>query len=230
MNNILDLNVLVNNSLKKISEGGKVQEIIDKRLENTVESIINDLLNDWSDFGKALKEEVKKKLVINLGELDIATYNTLVLNAVKEKLDKVITIQGVEKIKESMDKMLADVKPEYRLSEIIEELRESEKGSHDYGDRMTLIIEASDRKYINIYLDDDEEENQYRCKYMIRLKEDGIVWNIKSDDRDFSKNNELGALFGIEELLFKIYATGAKIVLDEGEDSDDYNLDYYDED
>jgi hypothetical protein len=229
MNNILDLNVLVNNSLKKISEGGKVQEIIDKRLENTVESIINDLLNDWSDFGKALKEEVKKKLVINLGELDIATYNTLVLNAVKEKLDKVITIQGVEKIKESMDKMLADVKPEYRLSEIIEEFKEEKRYLHEYGDQMTLIIEHSDRGYMNIYLDDDEEKGQYSCDFMIRLKE-GVVWNIKSSRRDFRKNNEIGALFGIEELLFKIYSTGARVIFDEGEDSDDYDLDYYDED
>jgi hypothetical protein len=230
MNNVLDLNVLVNNSLKKISEGGKVQEIIDKRVEKTIESIIDDLINDWSDFGKTLKEEVKKKLVINLNELDIATYNTLVLNAVKEKLDKVITIQGVEKIKEGMDKMLSDVKQEYKLSEIIEELRESERGSHDHGDQMTLIIEHRSAGYIYIYLDDDEGQEQHECDYLIRLKYDGVVWNIQTSGRDFSKNNELGALFGLEELLFKIYATGAKIVLDEGEDADDYDLDYYDED
>lgn len=230
---MIDLNKIINESLAKIEAEGYVQVVVEKRIKETIESVVTDCLRSYSDFGKNLKKEVESKLNINLKELDFSGYNLLVLNAVKEKLDQVIHLQGIEKVKDAMDKMLADVKPEYTLSEIIESLRTYEKySSHDYEDRMTLFIVHSDTSddYIDIYLDSDKKDRKFSCDYQIRTKDGGIVWNVNIGGRELNKNNEFGALFGPAELLFKIYATGAKIILDQGEDEDDYNLSYHKED
>jgi hypothetical protein len=40
----------------------------------------------------------------------------------------------------------------------------------------------------------------------------------------------MGGLYGLEALLFKIYASGAKIILDNGDDSEDYEVNYRQED
>jgi hypothetical protein len=228
-NEILDLNKIVSDSMKSIKANGYVEKVVTEKLQSCIKNVIDDVFSNYSDFGKSLKKEVEAKISVNLGQLDIAGYNVYVLNAVKEKLDEIIHIQGIEKIKNAMDKMLADIKPEYTLSEIIEALREAEGDSKDYGDRMSLFIEPSQYNTTRIYLDDDSVREKYACKYHIAIHTDTKdIWNVKADDRDFSKNNELGALFGVEELLFKIYATGAKLIIDR--DEDDYDLMYKDED
>jgi len=225
---LIDLNKAINDSLAKIESENYVQEVVEKKIKKTLESIINDCLSAYGNFGKNLKAEIEANLNINLKELDIPGYNLLVLNAVKEKLNQVITVQGIEKINEAMDKMLADVKPEYTLSEVIEALREHEKSCKDSGDRMTLFIEesSSSKGYVDVYLDDDKQNHKYSCDYQIRIDPNGTVWNVKMDGRELDKNKEFGVLFGVEELLFKIYATGAKLIIDK-DDVDDYDLDYY---
>ena len=34
----------------------------------------------------------------------------------------------------------------------------------------------------------------------------------------------MGGLYGLDKLLFKIYASGSKIILDQGLDVDDYDI------
>jgi len=224
---MIDLNKAINDSLAKIESENYVQEVVDKKIKKTIESIIDDLLSAYGNFGKNLKTEIESNLNINLKELDIPGYNLLVLNAVKEKLNQVTTVQGIEKINEAMDKMLVSVKPEYMLSEVVEALRDHEKGYRCSSDRMTLFIEesSSSKGYVDIYLDSDKKNSKYSCDYQIRIDPNGKVWNAKMDGRDFDKNKEFGALFGVGELLFKIYATGAKLTVDQ--DIDDYNLSYH---
>jgi len=228
---MIDLNKIINDSLAKIEAEGYVQEIVEKRIKETLNGVVRDCLETYSDFGKNLKEEVKASLNINLKELDIPQYNALVLNAVKEKLSQVVTVQGIEKINEAMDKMLADVKPEYTLSEIIEVMKGHEQDSKDYSDSMTLFIENGNLDgYSEIYLDADQQDRKYSCSHHIRLDKNGTAWHVKLNNRELDKNKLFGALFGVDELLFKIYATGAKVVLDQGEDADYYDLSYHDED
>lgn len=223
---MIDLNKIINDSLTKIEAEGYVQQVVESKVKETLKSVINDCLNSWSDFGKNLKEEIKANLKINLNQLDIAEYNVLVLNAVKEKLDEVVTVQGIEKIKEGMDKMLTNIKPEYTLSEIIEAIKDEERDYRNSEDSITLFIEES-YSIIRIYLNDQEESHKHNCKYNIWIHEkDKTACRVQVSDRRFDKNSELRALFGVEKLLFKIYATGAKVVLDQGVNPDNYNLNY----
>lgn len=115
----MDLNNMVNQALTNIHSEGLVEKIVRNKLEKTIESIIDDIFSSYGDFGKQLKEHVKQHFSINLGVLDLPSYNTLIAQVIKEKLDEITHIQGVEKLKEQMDRMLADVKPEYKLSELI---------------------------------------------------------------------------------------------------------------
>ncbi len=48
----MDLNKMVMNSLEKMKEEGKVQEIIDEQIASTVNNVVEDLFGRWSDFSK----------------------------------------------------------------------------------------------------------------------------------------------------------------------------------
>ena len=116
---MIDLNKIVNDSLVEIKKEGFVEQVVKNRLEKTITEIVDDVFREWSDFGKNLKTYIEDNLNINLKNLGIEGYNKLVSLAVKEQLDKIITVQGIEKIKETTEEMLIDTKDTYNLSEII---------------------------------------------------------------------------------------------------------------
>lgn len=232
---MIDLNKIVNDTLGKLEEEKFVETVVKKRLEKTITEIIDDTFREWSDFGKNLKEYIGKNLNVNLENLGLEGYNTLALTAIKEELDKCITIQGIEKIKELTKEILSDVKPEYTLSEIIESLKDSslkEEYEYDEGDSVAIIIDGKDDGYKHIYLSEEEPTSIYRSvskydyDYQIDIDKEGKPYSIKLKNKEIDTKKILGGLYGVDKLLFKIYSSGAKIILDKGMDPEDYDI-YY---
>ncbi|HBL06244.1 MAG TPA: hypothetical protein DDZ33_04750 [Clostridium sp.] len=227
---MIDLNKIVNDTLVEMDKENYVEKVVKDTLEKTIKSIVEDVFRSYSDFGKNLQTHIEENLNINFRNLGIEGYNGLVLAAVQEQLDKTITIQGIEKIKESMDEMLKDTKDEYTLTEIITALKgESckEEYEFDYDERIGLIIEDAGNGYKHIYLDEEEKDRKYECDYQIDIDGKGKPYSIKLKDREIDTKKIMGGLYGLDRLLFKIYSSGAKIVLDQGECSDDYEYDLY---
>ncbi|PKC51667.1 hypothetical protein RhiirA1_405399, partial [Rhizophagus irregularis] len=141
----MDLNKMVMDSLAKMESEGKVQAIVEKHVESTVNEVVKDLFGSWSDFSKELKNKAKEALQINFNDLNLATYNHLILQVIKDKLDDEITNQGVAQIKSQIEGLLSDSKREYKLSELIKELAEEiedldELGYEEYHE-MTLHVD-----------------------------------------------------------------------------------------
>jgi hypothetical protein len=215
---MMDLNKMVNDSLVKIEAEGYVEKAVEKRLKETITSIVDDLFRSYSDFGKNLEKEVKATLNINLKKLDLTGYNVMVLNAVQEELDKVVHMQGVEKIKESLAKLLSETQKEYKLSELINEFKEDVlSDDSDYGGRE--ISFHVDRRYSSIYIafDKDDDKSEYSCQYRICADSEGSVSSVNIDGKKFDNKVIMGGLYGFDKTLFKIYAAGAKIIIDDGD-------------
>lgn len=223
----MNLNKMVMDSLSKMESEGKVQEIVDKHVASTVNSVVNDLFGNWSDFSKELKNKAEEALQINFDELNLATYNHLILKAIKDKLDDEITNQGVAKIKSQIENLLSDAKREYKLSDLIKELSEEiedldELGYEDYHE-MTLFV---DKPYGSwwIGIDSRNDISEYNCKYRLHVSDEGEVYSVKINEEEFSRKRSVGdfdikavlnGLHGLEKTLFKIYVSGAKLVIDE---------------
>lgn len=225
----MDLNKMVMNSLATMESEGKVQKIVEKHVESTVNEVVNDLFGSWSDFSKDLKNKAKEALQINFNDLNLATYNHLILQAIKDKLDDEITNQGVVQIKNQIESLLSDTKREYKLSELVKELTEEIEDLDELGyeDRheMTLHI---DKPYGSWWIGLDSRENisEYNCKYRLHVNEEGKVYSVEIKEKEFGvsrsiENFDIKAvtkgLHGLEETLFKIYASGAKLIVDEDE-------------
>jgi hypothetical protein len=232
---MIDLNKIVNDTLVQMESENFVEKVVKSTLEKTIKNIVDDVFESYSDFGKNLKNRIKENININFDKLGIEGYNGLVLAAVKENLDKSITVNGIEKIKESIDVMLSDTKAEYTLTEIIEKAKgdtTKEEYERDYDEQVHLIIEKSSYGYKHIYLDneDDEPENKWNYGYQMDIDKEGKPYSIKLRGQEINTKKIMGGLYGLDEILFKIYASGAKIVLDQGEEAEDYELYYTNED
>ena len=224
----MDLNKMVVASLEKMEAEGQVQKLVDQHVQSTVNSVVKDLFGDWSDFSKELKDKVKEALQINFNDLNLSTYNHLILQAIKDKLDDEINNQGIAQIKNQIENLLSDCKREYKLSELVKELAEEYDDASDLGydeyHEMTLHIDDPYGSYW-IAMDARNDISEYSCKYRLHVNKDGRVYSIKINDDEYSlkstPNNDfdvksiIHGLHGLEETLFKIYASGAKIIIDE---------------
>lgn len=235
----MDLNKMVVESLAKLESEGKVQAIVEKHVESTVEDVVKDLFGNWSDFSKSLKETAKEALQINFNDLNLSSYNHLILQSIKDKLDDEVTNQGVAKIKDQIEGLLSDTKREYKLSELVKELTEEiedldKLGYEDYHE-MTLHVDDSYGSHW-IGLDSKSDVSEYSCKYRFLVNSAGRICTVTIQEDDFRGKRSITdfdvkavtkGLGGLGETLFKIYTSGALVIIDEGNcEIEVYNPEY----
>lgn len=230
---MIDLNKIVNDSLVELEKEGFVEKVVKERIGETIKKIVDDVFRSYGDFGKNLESHIKENLNVNFKNLKLEGYNALVLTAIKEQLDATITTQGIERIKVDTEMILSDVKKEYTLSEIIEELKKEsskEEWEYDEDDKICLEINGNEGEYVHIYLDTEEHSYNHQYRYQIDMSDKGIPYSLEIDNKSIDTKKILGGLYGLNRLFFKIYSAGAKVVLDQGYDPDDYDLYYKYED
>ncbi|WP_059048704.1 hypothetical protein [Paenibacillus senegalimassiliensis] len=218
----MDLNLMVNNTLSALKDEGYVENIVRKKLERTIDEVIEDTLRSYSDFGKALKQQVQEQMQFNLDRLDIPSYNQVILNVIKGELERSVHEEGAKRIQESIQEVLGTSKEEYKLSELIEEIVEQdcELNELDYEDykEITVIIEDKySSKYV--YIDPEEDKSWHRCKYQIVLDEDATVRRAEIGDKSFDNKVIMGGLYGADATIFKMWTRKAKLIIDDYETS-----------
>lgn len=216
----MDLNLIVNNTLADLKEDGYVEKIVKAQLEKTLKDIVEDSFKSYGDFGKTLKEEIKKQMDINLEKLDIPSYNQVILNTIKTELERSVHEEGAKKIQEQMQKLMGTSKEEYKLSELIREIVEQdcELNELDYEDYKEITVIVEDKygsKYI--YIDPEEDQSWYQCKYRITLDDDMTVSRAEIGDKSFDNKVIMGGLYGADGTIFKMWTRGAKLVIDDFE-------------
>lgn len=223
----MDLNKMVNESLAKIEQGNIVKDLVDERIKKTLRDIIGESLGTYSKFGKELKTQIGEQLQINLENLDIPQYNVLVRNAIKLKMDEIVTVNGIEKIKKDLDELFMDTQKEYKLSEFIDSLKEER--CEDYDDDQKVSFHLDDHSYLTfVYFDPEPDLAYYKCRYKLVInKENGVLQNAKLNDAKFDEKLIMGGLYGIEKMIFQAYASGAKIIIDKENINTTYNEDDY---
>ncbi|MDY8095829.1 hypothetical protein UY456_22950 [Paenibacillus polymyxa] len=223
----MNLNNLVNDAMQTIQKDGFVEQVIKKQLETTIKKVVEEYFGTYGDFRKELENHVKEQLQIDMKKLGIGGYNLMVLNEVKSQLNAALHIQGVQKIKENIEQMLVGIKPEYKLSELIEAMKEDENDDHERdGEKISFILEGEEDEYRHIYFDPESEsreswrseKSKYSYKYQLHLDKEGHVYDSKIDGHNLSNNKEImTSFYHFEKLMFQIFATGAKVIVDEDE-------------
>lgn len=209
----------VQEQVDKLVSDGTVEAIIKSQLEKTITSVVNDLMRDYSDFGKQLKQAISAALKIDLSQLSMLEYNHIVTTVVKEELDKTLLSHVKEPIAKAIHGYTGELeKKEWKLSEIIEKFIEhvmDEKSSEEYGE-ITLIVKQSYGS-THVYFDKDEDKENYHCEYQLDFNKQGECYSFQVKDYRTHKGDLRGApIFGsFDKFLFKIYAMGCTIINDE---------------
>lgn len=215
-----DLKQAVIAAMDKIVASGAIEKKIEETIQKTIESIINETFRDHSDFSKNLKEQLSDKIKINLDLIDLPTYNVMIENAIKTRVNEVMTEQHAKLIQENIDSILKIEEKDWKLSEFIEEFKEQ---LHEYdgersGESITCIVEngggGSYKDMWHIRIDEDEGKEKYHCSIKLFVSDD-MIKSVKYDGEEWDKDKFIGWKRGIEATLFRIYSQGKKFIVDE---------------
>lgn len=213
----MDLNLIINDTLTELKDQGYVEKIVRKQLEETIQDIIKDSFKSWSDFGKELKQQVQDQIQFNLESLDIPSYNQVIVNIIRDELERSVHEEGGRRIQESVRDILGTAKEEYKLSELINEIVEydcelNELNYDDYKDITVIVENKYGGKYI--YIDPEGDQDWYRCKYRLTLDDDLTITRAEIGDKTFDNKTIMGGLCGADATIFKMWTRKSKLIID----------------
>jgi hypothetical protein len=214
----IDLQAMVNAAMVKMHEEGVIQKIVEEKIAKTVSNIVDDVLGSYSDFGKQVKEVVKQSLAIDVDKMELPTYNVLVRNVVRERLDQLVHVQGIELLKARMDEIFKTVESEMKLSEIVENWKEALNEDHERdGEHITVTWEPSTYSSGGgwLYIDEEEDKSNYQCDLRAGINKDGTIFALHWKSHDLLKEvKTTWAIDSIGEQFFRMHAAGSKIIVD----------------
>ena len=215
----MDLNQVASETLAQLETDGYIREAVEKQMKETTDKVVEKLFGQWSPFAKTLEAKVAEQLKVNLDKLDLPSYGAMILNVVQQQLDAATHLTGVGKIKESLAELLGDPAKEYKLSELIDELKKDARNlcysDDDLGQEVSLHIERGSTLTF-IYFDREEDKEKYECKFRLTVRtKEGDVNSVNIDEKEFDNKVIMGGLYGLEKTLFRMFTHGSKLILDE---------------
>jgi hypothetical protein len=210
---------MMNAAFDKIEKSGAIEKKVEETIQKSLESIINELFRDWSDFGKDLKKKLGEAVKVNLESIDLPKYNVLIENYIKQQTTAIMNEQHQKLIDERLENILkVEEKPEWKLSEIVAKIvdgNEREYGDDDW-EKLTLIFDNWYKESWHIYIDPEPNKENYHCAIQLNI-DDGKISSARVGEyktKDFKKEIFLN-LHGVEALIFRLYSQGVKIIIDE---------------
>jgi hypothetical protein len=225
----MDIKQAVNEQFNKLIEEGKLESIIQQKLEKLIDELLADSLRSYSDFGKKLSAKLKEALNVDFSRLNLVDYNHVVLSVVKESLDN----RFEDSIKKPIADQISDYfgkleKKEWKLSEIIDEFKK-ETEFYDDEDEITLVVDKTRYYSTHIYIDKEGHKKKYDCEYQLSLNtKTGVPYSFQAGKYNPHKGDlRSSSLHGaFEKFLFRLYAQQATIIINEDECDIEINNDY----
>jgi hypothetical protein len=152
-------------------ESGKLNELIDKKVDELMTSTLDSALRGYSDFTKAFEKKFQEKMIMNLDSMSFPQFSEIVVKAINNKLSlgalKITSNVVDTKLNNFINDLLTPPPEKIKLSELveryIEQVRQSneEDCSCEYSGEVGFVIEpdeghlSSNYKWHSIYLKED---------------------------------------------------------------------------
>jgi len=211
----MDFRNAVIESLDKVIASGKIEEMIEAKLTKTIESILDDALRSYGDFGKSIGEQVNASLKID-EHLGLPAYNDLVLKIVQRQIDTQIGGAMQSQLAEQLADLLKTPPAEVKLSDLTKEFSEFaiKDIDRDHSDYFTFGMEQSSRGYRHLWFDPKGGKSQYSCKYRLGVTSEGRVFTLSIDGENPDKRLFVGPFYNFERTLFQMKVAGTKLIFD----------------
>jgi BMFP domain-containing protein YqiC len=233
-----NLQELMNTAMAEIKDSGIIKETVKKQLNDTVSHIVKDMFNYYSDFGKKLKEEIKSQLQIDLSNLGIGGYSSTITTMIRQIIKEKIENDAAKEVERFLaDIEDHDIKPEMKITEIVEKITEmwkendfdlkSDGGVFSFHFIQRWPGDRTLKHCYNIYIDKEEGKEPHECEITLdynneRQEIDDISIQSKSMKENIFYTTRR---WNIEGFLFRLYSAKPTVT----NDADQVEIDIYGE-
>ena len=213
----MELEKVVQDTINNMVSSGKVTEIIEKHLTQTVDEIVKDCLRSYGDFGKQIKDAVASVINVDLSNVKMLDLSGVITDTIKDQLQESVNRNILENVTSVIKELSGELdKKEYLLSEVMEMFKSSAE-SYDKDDsyEITLHVVGESYGYTHIYFDYKADIEKYRCNFQLDLNKDGKVYAFQGGKIKASNDPRFQSIHGtFEKFLYRLYASAAKITVD----------------
>ncbi|MEZ6852077.1 hypothetical protein [Halodesulfovibrio aestuarii] len=201
----------INSALVKFEQSGKIEQLIDQHVERTVKDAIADLFSYNGHIKNVIKSEVNKLVPVDAKySVDLAPYNHVVCNLIKEKIGDRFNTEADRGVMKVLDSLFQTPPESITLQEL-----------------MVLYLEAYSEdahregwEHPDIEFEDREDKNSFTLRlrpgygewvdsvYLHVYK--GEILTLRLGDEESGKFFG-NTLHGFEEKIFQLYAGRTKI-------------------
>lgn len=224
-----EINEIVNNHIASLQSEGILQKAIEEGVGKAVMKAIEDQFNSWGGITKQLEAIFKEKLLIDADNLDLPTYNHVMGQAVKMRIEKYLTEEAGARMMQSIEELLTPMPAEITTHEFVEKICEYWKSDDPCG----CYDDLDDYATVEIKKNTGVLRNSYNLKIWKQRKEGTYL----SGSRDRSPDVDLYIMEGEirlshtfnptslheeESVIVKAYTAGTKLIDIAEYDPDDY--------
>jgi hypothetical protein len=149
-------------------------EVIKPKIEKHVSSMVGDILESffysYGDIAKTVKEQMKEHIKIDLSRIDMSTYNTAMVNHIKEYVKKWETDEMQAAVEKMFKTLIHEVPKEAKLSTLIEDFINELHYDDDNITYCVVSIEENgtfNRYTVEVFDNDDKSYDEYKLTFTL---------------------------------------------------------------
>ncbi|QKN84445.1 hypothetical protein MARILYN_37 [Vibrio phage Marilyn] len=230
---MLDLEKIAIEAVKNTLNSDALKESLEKKIEETITSELQNQFRSYSDFGKAFEKAIKDQMKIDLDNIGFTEYNHYVATTIKQKFSERINKPTENQIENMVNEVMTLESDVVTLESIIEKMRKGkEEYEHDSCGRFAFFATRGSDSWNNgkiTFHYDDEEEGSFSTRskrpsdcafsFTISMETKKVIgFNLGSfGDTDTARVRTWR--HDVESMFFRMYAIGSVIDLGDYEDS-----------
>lgn len=219
----------INQEIQKATDAfieEKLPAMVSTKVEKMVDGILDDIFRSYSDTAKNIKRKIEEGLDINLQEFGLVDYNALISKAIAKRLDTLVSEEAIKPVMAVVDDIVGFVsKKEIKLSEIHEMVIQVAKDgySDEQSGEISFFVEENDRyDWLTVTIDEEKKKKE-DCAISFIISTTGsrahLIFSFHAGDYKHKKSEITPArmvmLRNIELKIFRLYAAGVKVIVDE---------------
>lgn len=216
-------------AVEKVLASGLVEKTLEESIGKCVESSLKGMTCQYSEFGKALQQQLAAAL--NCGtDLGLPSHGHTLLQIVQRQVNETLNGHLYANVQKTLADLLETPPATIKLTELVERFIEDNADSpcRDGSDRITLLVDHSDvvDGYRSVCLDPRKGQQKYGCAIRLSTNREGQVYSLQINGAKIEEKLFVGNLRHFEKFLFQLFV--CKVPIEFDDDADDIGTSYPD--
>ncbi len=175
-----ELNDIVTAKMESMITSGKLEEMLEKQLESTMQDLVKDSLRSYGDFGKEIGDKIKESMATAARNVSIPEYNMFLGQVVERAYKQHLDAEAASHMNDIIGDIFKPVPAESTFSALTEMIKsEWQSDCHEHGHEEIEVMAEEDSQRMEVTIKHPEYDWKTIRFTMYNFGHDGKdTWHI----------------------------------------------------